>query len=281
MARILYIENGRATDAAANLFGKKLQKSGICNLNKVNLILYDVIIIPSYSNQNVLAANFQRIERFLKHGGILVVLGAFQDKEPWLPYCNFVKPFLENVKFKNTDNSVFKQLLQNLSITEDAITYHGDFISHGSFICSSNDCLPIITGVDPTNLVLAIVEPHGLSGKILVSTLDPDHHAVIGYTRSRMDANHQAQTLFSNIISWAETEVEKKGSAAHVSRYVIGISRTIAIQSGVIASVCICVMAIMGYLLGALEKETFAVVASVASIVSLGLSIFQLPLQRP
>lgn len=275
MAKILYVENGRPSDAAMNLEAGRFKKIGICDLKRANLLLYDIVIIPSYSNQDVLKTNFKRLEHFVKYGGILVTLGATQDKVDWLPFCSYNKPFLENVRFKHTDIDDARIIFSDTPMTQDAIQFHDEFVSHGSFVTPHRNCTPLITSDDGVNNVLAVIKPHGLAGKVLITTLDPDYHAVCGHTRKRKNANPQAKSLLTGIIAWAEQQVHSHDSFSRISRYVIGLSRSIVIQSGIILSVSLCLASILGYLLGWLEKDAFAVIASMASISSLGLSVFQ------
>lgn len=273
MPSILYLENGRSSDQTALLFGDLFERVDVCSFNHANLLVYDILIVPSYSNEDILKKNQERLNRFLRYGGLLIALGALQNKRKWFGHCSYHRPFLREVRFRNTDSQEAKTILQGLSLSEDSVRYHDTFVSHGTFTAHAKDCLPLITGEDPKDLVLAIIRPPGLKGKALITTLDPDYHASMGQTREGVEWAQEAQKLYRGIVDWAIQEAETLDPISMAVRKVIGMSQRALTLAVLTAAIAICAGSILGFLLGRISMEMFGVIASVSSILSLGFSL--------
>lgn len=277
MSKIAYFECGHPHDNVIDQFDLKIDKIPICNVQRANLMKYDIVIIPSYSNQDVLSKIKMRLEKFVNYGGIVIVLAARDDKTKWIPYCTYHKRFLNTVKFKNTDSKEAKKIFENLSLDMNTFRFHDVFITHGYFTCNEDICLPLITG-NGQDLAMAIIQPKGAAGKFLITTLDPDYHAIIGFTRERMDYNNNAQALFQNMIHWAIEESTNQIVAIRKIRVLLGISRSSLASIFLLTSISVCIVSIFVFLFGLISLNTFGVIASISSILSFILNIWRMRL---
>ncbi len=274
MAKILYLQNGRASDQAVSLFGKSITSVPVCSLPHLNLLLYDVLIIPSYSNQDILYDNQQRIETFLKYGGIVVALGAIQNKKDWLSCCTYHdQEYPKNIQFLNRENPASQIIFGGINFDINALNYHDTFFSHGTFGTLSSNTIPLLSTNDTNKLVLSIVHPRGVDGKLLITTLDPDHHTISGQTKHGFIRNHHAEKLFEGIIDWAEKEIDNRGKSFKRWRRIVGLSNMSWLFILLIGTLAMCIFSILGFLVGMIDEKVFSIIASISSITSLGLSV--------
>lgn len=184
MLKLAFFETGRRHDHVIEQFdGLEIDRVPICKVKSLNLMYYDILFIPSFSNQDILSNISERLKIFLRYGGIIIALGALQDKTQWMPYCTYNLPFLKEIEFKNIDQRQSKIVFDKLSLNQNDFRFHDVFMTHGFFKCNEDICFPLITGTDEQSLVMAILEPKGAAGKVLFTTLDPDFHAISGYQR--------------------------------------------------------------------------------------------------
>jgi len=61
MPRIAYFETGRAHDKSINELGMSIERIPICKVRRLNLMKYDLVIIPSFYNQDVLSKIQKRL----------------------------------------------------------------------------------------------------------------------------------------------------------------------------------------------------------------------------
>jgi TIR domain len=193
-----------ANDRAAGLLGGIFTKLRAYNLPELDLLSYDIVLIPSYSNQDILYDNRDRFQRFLEHGGVLIALGAVQDKKPWLECCEYDPhfPTAENVELLAQQTPEAKAILGDLRI--ESLKFHDGFFSHGTFRADPSGCVTLIADKrNQRNAVLAVLSP-GVSGHLLVTTLDPDYHATVGHNMvDGRSPNLKAERLFKSIVKWA------------------------------------------------------------------------------
>ena len=137
-----------------------------------DLTPFDVLIVPSQLNSNLLLKNAQKIREFADNGTIVVALGP-QPWE-WLPNqnwedrpTNFWWWLEENANSglvtKNADHEFFKY------ITLEDSTWH----QHGVFWPAEHATSLIAT--EDGGSVLYIDE-HSTKGTWIITTLDPDYH---------------------------------------------------------------------------------------------------------
>jgi hypothetical protein len=280
--RILYLTNGRVHDENVRRTYNAISLRSICSASRINLFRYDIIIIPSYSNQDVLMEVSSRLMEFVRCGGVLVALGACQDKQQWLPFCNYHRKFQTTIEFRNTDSNDFKAIFKNICDMKnreaclDRLRMHDKFYSHGFFTCFNTVSTPLLAGNEPCNEVFTITTPHRFAGKILVTTLDPDYHAVSGFARDNMEAFAPAIQLFDNIVEWAKTMVVNQHAIIAFFKRVKGIS-TIALVYLIAIATSISTIAVLCMLGTVIKGEPtialLGIVGSIASIISLVLSM--------
>jgi len=219
MIKILWIESGQKHDEVIDLVFQRtknkqkinLTKQSICEIFNTDLINFDIIIIPSFSNQDILFKIKRNLENFVKFGGVLVIFGARADKHDWIPFSllKYRQRYLKQIEIKEKGN-----LFSNLKIEDpNTLKFHDEFITHGYFIGDEELCIPLISG-QQKEIVASIIQPPDTTGKIFVTTIDPDYHAIIGYTKSKeeLEFNENAFTFFRNIIFWAVDQNNKKST---------------------------------------------------------------------
>ena len=280
MAKILYVENGQANDQAARLLGPHISTCCVSALRSRNLMMYDVLLIPSYSNEDLLLINWPRIERFLKYGGWVVALCGVQGKSKWLPFCKPHPNFAKRVGFKNATTPEGRAIFDGLALDGSSVTYHQGFVSHGGFRSDPDRSLPLLIDSDTGEWVLAVLSPAGLAGRLLVTTLDPDYHAVVGRTLEQVNWNPNAQKLFHNLISWAENGSDTCGRPAKLVRRLMGISSVLMSYSALLVASGVTLLSVVGLATGILGVSTVSVVGSIASLVSLSITLHLLLAER-
>jgi hypothetical protein len=189
----------------------------------------------------------------------------------YLSYCTYNKRHLNDIELLN--NSSESNALFNGLTEIDNYKFQADFITHGYFTCNEAICQPLIVGKEHNDLVLAIVNPDKSTGKLLITTLDPDYHAVTGHAKSGVEYNKYAQKLFQNIISWAVSQSRKQNWLPKTVRKLIGISQITLISSFLFCSISLCFVSILLYYLGKISIEKLTFIGTLSSIISLGLTL--------
>lgn len=281
---ILFIESGQQHDKIINqLEYKNLKKISIIDLPNVNLMKYDIMIVPSFSNQDVLSRIKSKIENFICYGGILVIFRASTGKNDWIPLCTYFPRHLEKVKFVNTDTKAAKIIFNGLSLEENVFKFHNKFIAHGYFTSDNKNCLPLITG-EKDEIVMGIIQADRWKGKMLITTLDPDHHSVSGYPKEGMEFNNNAKTLFHNIINWTIEESKQENIGRKMVRKFRGLLDLskrffVSIFISIISIICLCL--VLFYFLGIISEKELGAFAAISSVFSLVLSIWEIKRNRP
>jgi len=274
VSRILYLECGRASDKAFLRLNESLEMIPEFKFSSTNLLRFDVLIIPSYSNQDFLKKQWNRIDQFVSLGGTVILLGAVQDKTEWFPKVLWHKERLDSVIVRNQDDPDTRAILGSLVSSQDKLRFHDTFVSHG-FLTTDWDCAkPILTGDNPNHLVISLIEFKKKDGAILATTLDPDFHSISGYTKNNQKENENAWLLLKNLVSWAKSRAEQKGVAASVIRRLTGLSREVATLFALLLFLIICAASTIGVALQLVDERLFQNIAAAASVISLSLTIF-------
>lgn len=269
MHQVLYIECGRANDLAVTQVGPEIDHCSISDLWRKNLLRYDVVIVPSYANEDFLKSNWSRFEEFLNLGGVLVALGSTQDKTSWIPYCVAHREFGRTADYVGKDTPEFRMIFADMPLDETSIKYHSEFVSHGVFQVDPTQAKVLLKDPDTGDAVMAILAPPGVAGRLFITTLDPDFHAIIGRTLPPHRWNPNAQKLLANIVSWAKKEAELKGRPMRTLRRLCGLS-SLAASYIVLGAMSVTTLAsATAYFVGHFGAEQLGVIGSMASIISL------------
>lgn len=270
--RIICFEIGRAHDDTVKRAFESLKIKynliPLKKINRVNLMRYDILLILSYSNQDILKSANNKIKNFITKGGIAIILGASADKTKWIPFCKYYAKFLNKIKFKNLNYHDTQILFDDLEIKEDFFKYHSKFISHGYYTSNKAISLPFITGEQDNSFVLSIIKPRNTTGQLLITTLDPEYHATIGYARRGRDFDPNADKLFNNILKWAIRQAENQPKPMKIIKFLYRLLTYNILEYIVIGLLWFLIIAIIGKILNLISSEVFEIIVSIISIVS-------------
>lgn len=173
-----------------------------------HLLRADVVIVPFHVDQYALNQLHNAFQKFLKNGGVLVLLGVTQYIK-WLPYGDWDAEYPKNCvivkKFK--DDPIFKNL------TSEKLKYHAIYSGHGSLslrhlLDQQNEAEILVEAENKQTIMYRWKLPKG--GWLLATTLDPDHHAANGtpgpgktINRGNSEAQRNAAILLNNIVNWS------------------------------------------------------------------------------
>ncbi|MCL6447064.1 MAG: hypothetical protein K6U04_02760 [Armatimonadetes bacterium] len=184
-----------------------------CDLPKKDFSIFDVLVIPRESNQEMLFAVKDKINRFLESGGLVISFG--EVTRPWLPGCVWEQ---KDPRFKfcetgqnprncsgrcvwekgKLDGRPYKllkpehPLFKGLEIEDLQWHFHGIFHAPGG----AEVLLKYGEEADLVYLDGVTCPP----GVILATTLDPDVHAGYGVVK-------KTQKFLDNVFHWARNRV--------------------------------------------------------------------------
>lgn len=280
MPKILYLECGRATDKAFSTMDEIIHMVPEYKISDINLLRYDIVIIPSYSNQDFLKREWPRIDSFLSLGGVVIALGAVQDKNHWLPHIRFHSDSLDEVIVRNSDNNDAKSILGEFASKPQKLRFHDSFVSHGYMTTDRECATPILTGNNPNHLIAALVEFKGKEGVLLITTLDPDYHSIVGHTKDKLKENENAWLLLKQIIKWAKSRSENKGLTVSKIRRLIGFSREVATLAAIFLFLGICTASTLGVAFKLVDENLFQNIAAATSVISFAFTVLLFMLKR-
>ncbi len=275
MGKIAYFESGRTHDRSVAQLGLKgIENIPDWKVRQTNIMQFAAVIINSSVNQDLMSRIRNRLERFVESGGIVVVLGANEAKTRWIPYCTCYDPCSDKITLENK-NSVEGTRVFNGIQGRDALKFHDTFVTHGYFTSTVENTMPLIRETDtPQSLVMAILQPPKASGKLLVTTLDPDYHATARHAPGEKAYDQNAAKLLTNIISgWLQWELSRQPTVIKVWRRMKGVSKLSFTWGVTMIMSSICLLSIVCFLLSLISKESFAAIGSVSSIISLASTI--------
>jgi hypothetical protein len=163
-------------------------------LGKLNLNIYDIVIVPWAPDQITLKASDNEIKKFLERGGVLLAFGEFDQN--WIPQTSWRFDLFNDVSFSQS-NSV---LYSNLS--EDELSNWHDS-AHGWFTGIPGHAEVMFETKLPNGEVVPVgfIDRNSFSGSILAMTIDADFHAYNGIESSKL--------LLMNCVSWAIAEFHR------------------------------------------------------------------------
>ncbi len=175
-------------------FRKRLEILPVCTLPETNLFVYDVLILPRGTDQEILYRVRDKIAAYLDSGKIVISFGEVTNK--WLPACTWdgVKPEDDEPLTIHHRHPV---ILDNLK--PDDLHWHKGatgWCCHGHFIAPEGAEI-LVTNMlgDP----VMYIDRHSTKGVILAaSQLDAichSYHLIKG-----------ADVLLNNILRWAKEE---------------------------------------------------------------------------
>jgi len=177
-------------------YQKRINKLPVCDLPKMDLSTYNVLIFPRGTDQEVVYSVKDKIEELLNLGNMVISFGEVTKE--WLPSCRWdgVKPEDDGPLLIKKEHPIFKNLKpEDLHWHKGATGWccHGHFIAPPGAEVLVTNCLG-----DP----VMYIDCHSTKGIILAaSQLDVICHAA--------GENKGAKILFGNIIKWAINEVRK------------------------------------------------------------------------
>lgn len=92
LVNALVLFGGQPVEKAFKRF-KDVSIKYVGRFNMYSLGLYDVVIIPYYLDQVFLRRHQGRLTRYVRQGGILVLLGATEGTRAWLPLISWERDF--------------------------------------------------------------------------------------------------------------------------------------------------------------------------------------------
>lgn len=262
-----YIDNGLHSYDVLNSFGfapVRLHKLGNINIGRCK-----VLIVPFHTDQLELENNKKRLVSYWKNGGILILMGVMANRIKWIPNTTWHEGQLllndEVIEVNNNcdDAKIIFNNIKNEDILNNKIHAHGTF----SYPCGKS-----IVRHKNGNIIMQ-VDDITCSGRLLITTLDPEHHSDI-QTTNEYDYIHKiSKILLNNIIDWANHQRKAQSGikwwVRNVKRGIIGFfySRQFYLSLTVVS-----MLIGMYYLIK--DKTVFSIMANICSIVGV-LSLFK------
>ncbi|MBU4311051.1 hypothetical protein KKD34_05715 [bacterium] len=197
------IHNGiQAEDAFSAIPGVTLIRS--IRALPFAILRYDVLIVPTHTDQAMLYRLKGSFIRYLGLGGVLVLLGATTQGRRWLPRFQWEQKFTQSIHF-DTSTEDGQRIFKGVPDPQ-YLQYHSKYVGHGSITVSIPQGDQALAGDDEDRKVVVLRRlPEG--GVLLVTTLDPDYHAsapVPGPAEENVETTHRkAGHLLENIVNWA------------------------------------------------------------------------------
>lgn len=162
-----------------------------------NLDRYDLVIIPSWSDQELLYDFRHKLESFIDNGGVLLQFGCHSLR--WFPFLDWEDGC--NNEIQITNNGITSGIFAGLNF--DLLRWHPEFVSHGSFKIKDKQNTKALA-VDEEGKPI-IVEVQRGKGKALFCTLDPDFHYVTGsfLKDQAQERISEGLSLLSGFMTWA------------------------------------------------------------------------------
>ncbi len=194
------------------------------DVRNASLESWNIVIVPFHTDRIVLAELRSKLERYVRRGGVLVVLGATEDDgRLWVPYAEWQGPYGTLVVGHRTDAdgaAIFGGL------ADEELKYHGVYAAHGSLLPRLEQA--VCLAVDENEQVVALVQRLG-RGSYFCTTLDPDYHScsqVPGPNEEEtLETRVRAQRLLSNIFLWSCCEAANRPWWLRLWRRVTGSSQ--------------------------------------------------------
>lgn len=182
-----------------------------------NLDKFSVIVIPAWSDQNLLVKNQRQLTNFIKRGGVLIQFGCHSMR--WFSFLAW--NIGENDKIIPTEDGLKAGVFDKIDY--DYLRWHTEFVCHGYFF-TKHERTKILATDENERPILVTVE-HG-EGVALFTTLDPDFHVINGTFLSKDSDKRIAEAfrLLSSIMKWSvETFNEKHSNWRQIWRRIRGI----------------------------------------------------------
>lgn len=194
--KIAMIDGGLHHPLVADAIPRRLSIIKTADLLSTNIMVYDVVIILSLTDENVLFRCKKKFADFVDLGGVLIVLGYRVFKTNWLSPLNFHRTSV-TTSYADLNNDDSKQIFGlPLQISLSGIHAHG-------YLESYSPGTRIISHDEDNNAHTAVFRQSG-KGTIFVTTLDPDFH-IVSFETS-VASRDTSRYLFTKIIDWAENE---------------------------------------------------------------------------
>ncbi len=199
--KVLVLDSGLHQQKAFDGLG---EMKAVSKIRPRNLLKYDVIIVPTHTDQIALARLRDGLKKFLDKSGVLILLGVTQYST-WLPdgegTWNSTYPEKCSIVQRFEEDTIFRDLCSK------DLKYHTSYSGHGFLIPPDNEDIEKLVTCENNNVLMYRYE-HLNGGVLLVTTLDPDFHSVSCVPGPSEQESTQtrvkARTLLKNITTWAE-----------------------------------------------------------------------------
>lgn len=268
----------------------KIKLLHLSNLKWANIYLFDIILIPFHLDQIYLREKNNLLNKFLKMGGILIVLGATEESRKWLPRGTWEKEYTSDI-IVDENKSDSKIIFKNIDHKNMGCQYHSSYVAHGSISVNEDDKIDILAE-DSNNRITMLVYRNRKNGILLETTLDPDYHSLVhvpGPSNETSEETHKkALTLLNNIIDWSILQYKEKGLLNRIWKKTVGYSLLFLISLAKLA-LLLSPFAVLALLFNSQFQQYFlkelnfitvgfnilAIVGSIASIFSVAYTIRQ------
>lgn len=161
-----------------------------------NLDRYDLVIVPSWSDQELLYDFRHKLEMFIENGGVLLQFGCHSLR--WFPFLDWEDGF--NSEINVTKEGRVSNILSGLNF--DLLRWHPEFVAHGSFKIKDKTNTKSLA-VDEESKPIIVEVKHG-KGMALFSTIDPDFHYITGSFIKDQAEKRKSEALhfLSGTITW-------------------------------------------------------------------------------
>lgn len=158
---------------------------------------YDLIIIPAWSDQDLLLEHSEQLTRFIECGGVLLQFGCHSIK--WFKFVDWIDH--ANKEARKTKNTV--SFFDNIEF--NYLQWHTEFIAHGYLRSRPENSKVLAEDGDDNPIALSIEHGKGIA---YFTTLDPDFHYITGsfIQENKKERINQANTLLKNSIELALQE---------------------------------------------------------------------------
>jgi len=176
------------------------------DIEPCDIFNYDVVIIPFKMDQQWLQKMRGHFEQFMNDCGVLIILGATDHtNNGWIPGCCWNEKFPTVPVTTAVQGTEYQMIFDQLN--EDQVVFHTMYSGHGHLELKHENLKSLATG--PEGEILMAAGRWDSGGRLLVTTLDPDHHATkmaSGPTNAaKAESQENAKKLLENIINWSKS----------------------------------------------------------------------------
>ena len=237
---------------------------------------YDILVVPSWSDQDLLNDYRHKLSKFIRQGGVLVQFGCHSVR--WFSFIDWVDAQSESI---TPAAEALDSLFAGVNLRY--LQWHPEFVAHGFFRAKHEEARVLARDNEGQPVIVAINHGRGLG---LFLTLDPDFHLVTGsfINTDKDERIAQAVALLKNSMNWAtEQFLARNGSARRVWRRIRAFFSFVTLAPLTYGVLFVLLLGAGGYALvldPAARKSPITILSTAISVMGLAITLLQLIRQR-